>query len=109
MKRRLRTKKILVATLGVGAVSYVMACGSMESTSGNLVPPNLDSSVGDSRQDVVSSGNLMAPEAGPESGGDTGPDVSSSGNLMAPEAGQDAADGAAAVDGAASDAGDDGG
>jgi len=86
MMRRLPTKKILVATLGVGAVSYVVACSS--SSSGNLMPP--DSGVNDSGQDVVSSGNLMPPidsgggESAADTGNDAGADVSSSGNLMAP-------------------------
>jgi hypothetical protein len=114
MKRRLPTKKILVATLGVGAASYVLACGMSSSSSGNLMPPT-DSGLVDSGQDVSSSGNLMAPgdsggDARIDSSADTGADVSSSGNLMAPPDAVDAAaDGSSGVDGEASDAGDGGG
>jgi hypothetical protein len=82
MKRRLSTKKILVATLGVGAVSYVVACSSDDNV-GNLMPPNQDASAHDSGSDVSSSGNLMAP--GDSSTQDSNADVSSSGNLMAPD------------------------
>jgi hypothetical protein len=79
MKRRLITKKVLVATLGVGAVSYVAACGLVESgnpTSGNLMAQDFDSSTQDARsgQDAqddtfASSGNLMSP---PDTGTDAG-------------------------------------
>ncbi len=87
MKRRLVTKKVLVATLGVGAVSYVVACSSSQPVSGNLMPPQGDSGSEDAGADVSSSGNLMAPpDSGPADTGsaDAGADVSTSGNLMAP-------------------------
>ena len=70
MRKRLATKKILIASLGVGAVSYVAACGSSSVTpgSGNLLPPTaVDSGsdaapvIPDAAPDVVTSGNLMAP------------------------------------------------
>jgi hypothetical protein len=94
MRKRLATRKILVATLGVGAVSYVTACGS---NSGNLLPPPPqdaapEAMIDGSMQDVVTSGNLMGPppdtgtgtEASTEEAGmDAGMDVTS-GNLMAP-------------------------
>jgi hypothetical protein len=68
MRKRVATKKILLASLGVGAVSYIAACGSSNTpASGNLVPPSLDASADanpvtqDAAPDVVTSGNLMGP------------------------------------------------
>lgn len=97
MKRRLQTKKVLVAAIGVATVSYAFACGETQSTSGNLMAPDADTSA-DARNDsngnadVSSSGNLMAPPpvdaeadtALDSATLDTGADVSSSGNLMPP-------------------------
>ena len=94
MKRRLTTKKILAATIGIGAVSYVIAC-SDSSTTGTTPPKDAGTDMN------VSSGNLMAPK-------DATPDIGvSSGNLMAPidsgfDATVDAGD-------ASRDANDDGG
>lgn len=68
MKPRFRPgRKLLVASLGVAAITYA-ACGT-ESVSGNLAPPP-----GDGGNDVVSdavvdqvSGNLAPPpDAGPD-------------------------------------------
>ena len=86
MRKRITTKKILVASLGVGAVSYVAACGSSDTTpsGGNLLPPTVDASadVGtdagadakpvtpDAAADVVTSGNLMGPPPPVDSGSD---------------------------------------
>jgi hypothetical protein len=101
MKKRLTTRKILAASLGIGAVSYVVACGGATSssngqdagpdgfTSGNLMPAQVDAGV-DAYHPT--SGNLMGypidsgtetstVEAGEQ---DARPDVVTSGNLMAP-------------------------
>ncbi len=98
MKRKLLTKKVLVAAVGIGAVSYVIACGDTTTTSGNLMAPDDAGQPKDgSDNDVfVSSGNLMAPDTGaidapadaPKDGDIS--DVVSSGNLMPPpDAGTD--------------------
>ena len=80
MRKKLNVKKILVASIGVGVVSYAVACRT--ETSGNLVAP--EDTGTDAADDVSTSGNLVAPEdTGPP---DTNPDVSTSGNLMAPDA-----------------------
>ena len=69
MKPRFRPgRKLLVASLGVAAISYV-ACGT-ETTSGNLAPPPGDGGGKDAIADVVddfTSGNLAPPpDSGPE-------------------------------------------
>jgi hypothetical protein len=107
MKRRLITKKVLVATLGVGAVSYVAACGMVESgnpTSGNLMAQDFDSSTQDAHNALdaqddtfASSGNLMSP---PDTGTDAGHDAGHDANT-----GSDAD----ATHDASTDASDDGG
>lgn len=68
MKPRFRPgRKLLVASLGVAAISYV-ACGT-ETTSGNLAPPPTDGGK-DVAADVIEemiSGNLAPPpDAGPD-------------------------------------------
>lgn len=68
MKPRFRPgRKLLVASLGVAAISYV-ACGTTE-TSGNLAPPP-DAAAKDVSADAIDeqvSGNLAPPpDAGPE-------------------------------------------
>jgi hypothetical protein len=75
MKRRLTTKKVLVAAAGVGAISYVFSCGG-NATSGNLLAPpdaaNTDAP--DLAADVSTSGNLVAPpDTGPEDAGHDAP------------------------------------
>ena len=85
MRRRLPTRKTLIATLGLGAVSYVtVACGGETATGGNL---------NDSGAEIATSGNLMGPiEASTmDVVSDVGADISTSGNLMGPtiEAGPD--------------------
>lgn len=87
MRRRLPTKKILIAAVGVGVVSYVVACGETQSSSGNLVAP-VDGGQLDAKDDQFSSsGNLVAPP--PIDAADE--DVSTSGNLVAPvDSGEDA-------------------
>ena len=71
MKRRIHTKKVLVAAIGVATVTYAAACldGNTE-TSGNLLPPPDAGNAVDARADgpppdalseVVTSGNLMPP------------------------------------------------
>jgi hypothetical protein len=86
-KRRLPTKKIMVAAIGVATVSY--GCLTSDATT-NGTPTD-----GGADGQISSSGNLMAPA---DSGGkdtaaqDTGPDISVSGNLMPPpDSGSDAA------------------
>lgn len=92
-RRRLSTKKILVAAIGVASVSYVIACEENTPSSGNLMAPDASQ---DASIDVTSSsGNLMAPQdAGPRDAQDEDVFVSS-GNLMAPptDGGSDAPDG----------------
>ena len=56
-ERGRRGRKLLVASLGVAAVSYV-ACGGNSETSGNLVPPP-DAGKDQVASDVVA--NLVAP------------------------------------------------
>jgi hypothetical protein len=77
LKRKLVTKKLLVASIGVATVSYV-ACSNTE-TSGNLVAPPQDASadhrVTDAPTDTPfngneTSGNLAPPP--PDTGTDTG-------------------------------------
>lgn len=82
MKRRLTTKKILAATIGIGAVSYAIACSTGSTTSGNLMPPPpSDAQPSDAQADVgVTSGNLMPPPP-PDAQADVG---ITSGNLMPP-------------------------
>lgn len=66
-------RKLLVASLGVAAISYV-ACGT-DATSGNLAPPP-DAGGKDTSADVIEemiSGNLAPPP-------DAGPDSSDSGD-----------------------------
>jgi len=57
-----RGKKLLVASVGVAAITY--ACSSNGVSSGNLVAPNVDGGSADSSVDedaLISSGNLIAP------------------------------------------------
>ena len=80
MRKRLATKKILIASLGVGAVSYATGCGG-SATSPSSPPPQdaaADTSPG------PTGGNLMGtpvPDAaadsqGPDAGADArGPDA----------------------------------
>ncbi len=87
VKRRLVTKKLLAAAVGIGAVSYVVACGETS-------PSGSSSADGGTAKDgaldvLVSSGNLMAipPDAAPtDAGKDAEPDagIITSGNLMPP-------------------------
>ena len=90
MKRRIQTKKVLVASIGVAVVSYAAACSN--GGSGTLTD---DGGAADAKTDVPTSGNLMPPnEDAAKSDGktssDTGTpdalleDVSSSGNLVPP-------------------------
>lgn len=79
MIRRSPTKKLLVATLGAGAVSYVVAAtsscgGGGHVTSGNLM--GYDDAAFDDGGDGAPADAL----------GDLGADISSSGNLMPPPA-----------------------
>ncbi len=77
MKRRLTTKKIFAATIGIGAVSYVIACSTGSTTSGIPMPPPPS----DAQADVgITSGNLMPPPP-PDAQADVGV---TSGNLMPP-------------------------
>jgi hypothetical protein len=107
-----RTKKLLVATVGVASVSY-LACSSSSSpttagdaasdaavadqfvSSGNLVGPLPDASAPEA---FMTSGNLVAPlpEASPDAPADAAGDAQrdafiGSGNLVAPlpDAGRD--------------------
>jgi hypothetical protein len=68
-KRGRRGRKLLVASLGVAAVSYV-ACGGNSETSGNLVPPPDAGKDSPSNFDAV--GNLVGPL---DSQADVAPDV----------------------------------
>lgn len=100
MKRKLLTKKVLVAAVGIGAVSYVIACGDTTNTSGNLMAPDASTPKDGATDDaLVSSGNLMAPDTGAIDAKSDAPedanvsDVISSGNLMPPiDAGSDSSD-----------------
>ena len=93
MKRRIHTKKVLVAAIGVATVTYAAACldGNTE-TSGNLLPPpdagavdaRTDGPPTDALSEVVTSGNLMPP---PPS------DASSDADADAPPPPTDAGDG----------------
>jgi hypothetical protein len=89
MQRRLPTKKILVATLGAGAVSYVVACGSSTTNVGNLMPtPGPDATADTGADAIASSGNLLPPQP-PDAAQDAPDDssfsdVASSGNLVPP-------------------------
>ncbi len=67
-KRGSRGRKLLVASLGVAAVSYV-ACGGNSETSGNLVPPP-DAGSDSTGNDAV--GNLAPPV---DAQADVAPDV----------------------------------
>jgi len=104
MKRRLTTKKLLVAAVGVGAVSYVIACSSEDiSTSGNLMAYPNDASQDVAEDNFATSGNLMAPP-------DTGADVHADAPGDAPgDAPSDAADAGTDAADASADASDDGG
>jgi hypothetical protein len=97
MRKRLVTKKVLVASLGVGAVSYVAAvaaCGGATDapTHGNLMPPVPQDAAADAPGDEVTptGGNLMGfpIEAGSDAGStdaaDADADVATSGNLVPP-------------------------
>jgi len=80
-------RKLLMASVGVAAVSYV-ACSNTE-TSGNLVAPPGDAAAGDANDDFPTSGNLLPPpqDARVE---DVIDDFVTSGNLIAQP--QDAGD-----------------
>lgn len=89
-------RKLLVASIGVAAVSYV-ACSTTPETSGNLVAPPVDAAGGDAPSDAASSsGNLMPPPpvdasrdgTVPADASDDGlaPIDATSGNLMPPDA-----------------------
>jgi hypothetical protein len=87
MKRRIQTKKVLVASIGVAVVSYAVACS--DGGSGSLTD---DGGVADAKSDVPTSGNLMPPKDATSTDvqSDTSTpdalfeDVSSSGNLVPP-------------------------
>jgi hypothetical protein len=91
--KRVVGKKLLVASVGVAAISY-MACTTSE-TSGNLVSPIDDASVApldaaDAKDDaLISSGNLVAPPPD-DAGADAAKDAADedvfigSGNLVPP-------------------------
>ena len=101
MKRHLTTKKLLVAAVGVGAVSYVIACRN--ETSGNLMAYPNDASQDVAEDNFATSGNLMAPP-------DTGADVHADAPGDAPgDAPSDAADAGTDAADASADASDDGG
>ncbi len=77
LKPRFRPgRKLLIASLGVAAISYV-ACGT-ETTSGNLAPPPGDAGNKDVAADAIDeqvSGNLAPPP-------DAGPDTSTDGGII---------------------------
>ena len=89
------SRKLLVASIGVAAVTYVASsCDTNTPVSGNLMAPD-DAST----YDVPTSGNLMAPDSAYD-------DIVTSGNLVAPpdaaadaDASNDAADAGDAADG----------
>jgi hypothetical protein len=105
MRKRLSPKKILVASLGIGAVSYVTACGGESRTSGgNLMPPQDDAGQADAAKPadagpdvIITGGNLMPVQldSGKDSAADagagdaevldSGADVVTSGNLVPPQ------------------------
>jgi hypothetical protein len=87
---KVRTKKLLVAAVGVASVSY-LACGT-STTSGNLMAPQDDGSANavdaqnEAANDVlISSGNLVAPmpEASADSLADSNSPADSSGEAQA--------------------------
>lgn len=79
-KKRVIGRKLLVASVGVAAISYV-ACTTTQ-TSGNLMAPEVDASAEEDAQPdaLVTSGNLMPP---PEADARADAPVTS-GNLMPP-------------------------
>ena len=85
-------RKLLVASLGVAAISYV-ACGT-QLTSGNLAPPPSDGgkdAVGDAIDEMIS-GNLAPPP-------DAGPDAADASTTDAGDAGTKTDGGIIVVDG----------
>jgi len=77
-KKRVLGRKLLVASVGVAAISYV-ACTTTQ-TSGNLMAPETDAAADAEPDAPVTSGNLMPPPPV-----DAGPDAPvTSGNLMPP-------------------------
>jgi hypothetical protein len=92
--KRVIGKKLLVASIGVAAISYA-ACTPTEEVTGNPVAPAVDASAGpadtgiDAKDDaLISSGNLVAPlpdDAGPDAKDATDEDAFiGSGNLVPP-------------------------
>ena len=73
--RRRLAKKLLVASVGVAAVSYVVACNKQPV--GNLAMPAADAA------DMPAVGNLMAPPPPPIDAAPTPRDIPP-GNLMPP-------------------------
>jgi hypothetical protein len=63
IQRAHKRKKLLVATLGVAAVSFV-GCRSATQTTGNLVPPPPQDSGTPPRDAASSTPELAAPDAG---------------------------------------------
>ncbi len=60
-------KKLLIASIGVAAISYV-ACGT-EAVSGNLAPPPQDGgkdAVADAIEEMISGNLAPPPDAGPD-------------------------------------------
>jgi hypothetical protein len=96
-KRSVVGKKLLVASLGVAAVSYVACSGQVAGTDAGA-----DAAADAAPDNLVTSGNLVPPPADATPPRDAAPDVPpTSGNLMPPPP-PDAGD-----DGGASDGGSD--
>ncbi len=68
--KKVRSRKLLVAAIGVATVNLAGLACSEQSTSGNLPAPNpVDAAQQDSAQPPPTSGNLVAPppvDAGPD-------------------------------------------
>jgi hypothetical protein len=67
LKPRIRHgRKLLVASLGVAAVSYVACGGSTKTTSGNLMAPEAGDAQIDHPTHFDAVGNLALPDAAPD-------------------------------------------